>query len=67
MKQPKQLPLVQQLNHYKAMYLKYFNEAHELSSKCIEVKLRHVELKAEIARLKLELDKGSLPFLGSIS
>ena len=67
MKATKEPPLEDQLRHYKAMYLKYFNESHELSSKCIEVKLRHVELKAEIASLKFEQEKEFLPFLGTIS
>ena len=66
MKTPKAPPLEQQLAHYKELYLKYFNEVHDLSGKCIEVKLRHVELKAEIASLKLEIEKGYLPFLGVI-
>ncbi|MFK8027359.1 MAG: hypothetical protein AB8C40_04790 [Gammaproteobacteria bacterium] len=67
MKEQKPPPLDQQLNHYKSMYLKYFNESLESNNKCIEVKLRHVELKAEIATLKLELDKAYMPMLGTIS
>ncbi len=66
MKAPKEPSLEQQLHYYKQMYLKYLNENHELTSKCIQVKHRHVELKAEIESLKLELEKGYLPYLGVI-
>jgi len=67
MKDPKEPPLEDLLHHYKAMYLKYFYESHDMSNKCIEVKHRHVALKVEIAELKLELEKEHMPFLGTIS
>ena len=67
MKEIKQPPLVQQLNHYKEMYMKYFYKCVELEAKCIEVKHKHIDLKVEIATLKLELEKRNLPFLGTIS
>ena len=66
-KSSKAPPLEAQVLQYKSLYLQYFNEAHELSNKCIEVKLNRVELKAQIALLKLELSKQNLPYLGDIT
>ena len=66
-KSSKAPPLEVQVLQYKSLYLKYFNEVNELSTKCIEVKLNRVELKAQIALLKLEFSKQNLPYLGEIT